>query len=106
MHRFEYTSRDRIVLWAVAAAGLVVNGLFVFTSLARPDVLAEARANPVALAFMIEACVLLAAQAYLLHRWGASRLHWAWLVVLAIVGSLAFALPVVLLWGNCNRPSH
>ena len=36
--------------------------------------------------------------AFLLRKWGASQLQPAWFIVLSLLGSLAFALPVALLW--------
>jgi len=35
---------------------------------------------------------------YLLTRWRVSRLSRAWSVLLSLLGSKAFALPIVLLW--------
>ena len=66
--------------------------------LLQPGVLQEAFSNPVALAFMVEAMLLMGAFAYLLTRWKVNRLHWAWFILLSMLGSMAFALPVVLLW--------
>lgn len=94
----EYRPWERLVLWSVAVIGfVVVNGTFVY-GLLRPDVLEEALANPLALAFMGEAMLLVAVLAYLLHKWGVARLAWGWFVLLSLLGSIAFALPAVLLW--------
>lgn len=95
---FEYRPWERLALWIVATTGFIaVNGTFVY-ALLRPEVLEEALANPLALAFIGEALILMAVFAYLLPRWGVSRLGWFWFVVLSLLGSMAFALPVVLLW--------
>jgi hypothetical protein len=106
MHRdLEYTAAERFWLWTLAVVGLLgVNGAFLYGLLVRPDSLSEALANPIALAFMAEAFVLMAAFAYLLARWGVSRLKWPWFVGLSLLGSMAFALPVVLLWRRGRRP--
>ena len=64
----------------------------------RPGAFAEAMANPIALAFMGEALVLVGVIAYLLTKWRVCRLSWRWFVFLSLLGSMAFALPVVLLW--------
>jgi hypothetical protein len=94
----EYGSSERLLLWSLAVLGfVVVNGAFLY-GLLRPGVLQEALANPVALAFMVEAMVLMGAFAYLLSKWRVSRLSWVWFVLLSLVGSMAFALPIVLLW--------
>jgi len=100
----EYTGGERFGLWVVAGLGFVgVNGAFVYGLLARPDALAAALRNPLAAAFMVEALVLVALLAYLLEKWNLSRLHWGWFVALSILGSLAFALPVALLWRGQPR---
>ncbi len=94
-----YSSRERfglIVIAIVSAVGL--NGVFLYGAL-RSDVLLEALGNPIAVAFILEAFVLVGLLAYLLERWKMSRLRWPWLVGLSLLGGLAFALPVLLLWG-------
>ncbi len=94
----QYSPRERFWLWTLAVFGFVtVNGAFVY-GLFQPGALAEAMANPIALAFQLEAMVLVGVFAYLLSRWGVSRLSWRWFVILSLLGSIAFALPVVLLW--------
>lgn len=100
----EYTARERFWLWTLAAFGFVgVNGVFLWAVATRPDLVDAAFRNPLALAFVLEALVLVGVLAYLLGRWRVSRLHWGWFVLLSLAGSLAFALPVALLWG---RGSH
>ena len=98
MAHVAYSPRERFWLWALAAFGLVfANGAFVHGLLFQPNALAEAMAHPLAAAFIVEALVLTGVLAYLLGRWGVSRLSWRWFVVLSLLGSMAFALPVVLL---------
>ncbi len=95
----EYSAPERFWLWCLALFGFVaVNGAFFYGMLFQPEALANALANPIALAFMLEAFVLMGVFAYLLTKWGVSRLHWGWFVVLWFLGSMAFALPVVVLW--------
>jgi hypothetical protein len=101
-----YSQRERFWLWALAVTGfLVVNGAFLYGLLFQPEAMAIAMRNPISVAFMIEALLLLGAFTYLLPRWGVSRLSSAWFVILSLVGSMAFALPVVLLWGRRRRRS-
>jgi hypothetical protein len=96
-----YSSRERLWLVVLALTGLAgLNGVFVWAVLARPEALGSALANPVAAAFIIEALVLVGVLAYLMARWRVSTVHWAWFVVLALVGGIVFALPVVLLWST------
>lgn len=100
-YNFAYTLRERFWLWMLCLFGFVAaNGVFVYGLLLQPDALAAAMANPIAAAFIIEALVLVGVFAYLLRKWGVSRLSWGWFVVLSLLGSMAFALPVVLLWGH------
>ena len=96
----QYSPRERFWLWTLAIFGFVtVNGAFVY-GLFQPGALAEAMTNPLALAFILEALVLVGVIAYLLSKWGVSRMPWQWFVMLSLLGSIAFALPVVLLWNS------
>ncbi len=101
-----YSPRERLCLWALAAAGLVgINGAFLYAVMFRPESIAAVRTNPLAAAFVVEALVLVGVFAYLLRKWEVSRLHWGWFVVLSLLGSIAFALPVALLWPAGNTAS-
>lgn len=95
----DYSRGQRLWLWLLAAIGFFgINGTFLYILLARPEVMNEALANPLSLAFVIEAMLMTATLAFLLTKWRVSRLSWWWFIVLSLVGSMAFALPVVLLW--------
>ena len=99
MSRIEYSPAERGWLTALAVFGFVaVNGAFFYGLLAMPGSLRAALTNPISLAFLVEALLILAALAYFLGKWGVSRLSWRWFLFLSLVGSMAFALPVVLLW--------
>ena len=94
-----YTRAGRFLLVALAIFGLVVvNGVFVYAAIFQTGTLGQAMRNPIAFAFILEALVLTWAFAFLLRKWGVSRLHPVWFVVLSLIGSMAFALPVALLW--------
>lgn len=96
----EYGPGERIVLWFVALAGLVgMNGAFLY-GMTQPDLVRRTLGNPLAVAFVAEAFVLMGVLAWLLTKWGTARLRWPWFVGLSLLGSMAFALPVVLLWGR------
>jgi len=100
----DYSPTERFWLCALAAVGFVaVNGAFIYGVLACPGALAAALSNPVSLAFLAEALLMLAALAYLLGRWGVARLSWRWFLFLSLLGSMAFALPAVLLWRRQER---
>ena len=94
-----YTKTERFWLATLGVFGfLVVNGAFVYGMLFQPDTLTTAWTNPLAAAFMVEALVLVGVFAYLFERWGVSRLGWGWFVFLSLLGSMAFAIPIVLLF--------
>ena len=102
-----YTARERAALWTLGLVGLVgLNGAFLYGLVRDPDALRAAMTNPVAAAFIVEALVLAGVFAYLLTRWGVSRLHWGWFVGLSLIGGIAFALPVVLLWPRSRATAH
>lgn len=101
MDSSQYSRKERVALWVVAGLGLIgVNGTFLYGLVFVPGAHAEALGNPIALAFMLEAFLLLGLLAYLLAKWRVSRLGPGWFVSLSILGSIAFALPAVLLWGR------
>jgi len=103
LNEVQYSARERFWLWTLAVAGfLVINGAFAY-GLLQPGAFAAAMTNPLALAFMAEAFVLMGVLAYLLTKWKVSRLSWGWFVLLSLLGSMAFALPVALLW---RRPAR
>ena len=99
-----YSPAERAWLWALAVVGFVgVNGAFFYGVITRPNALHDALTNPVSAAFLVEAFLMLAALAYLLGKWGVAQRSWRWFLLLALVGSMAFALPVVLLWGKPKK---
>jgi len=94
-----YSPRERFFLWSLAVLGFVVlNSVFVYGLFVRPDWVREAQSNPISAVFIAEALVLMGTFAYLLTKWKVSRMHWGWFIALSLLGSMAFALPVVLLW--------
>jgi hypothetical protein len=101
--RIVYSGRERLWLSALALFTFFgINGAFVYGLLHR-DVLQAALANPLALAFILEALLLVGVLAYLLRKWDVSRVSWGWFVVLSLAGGLAFALPVALLWSERGK---
>ncbi|VTR98960.1 hypothetical protein [Tuwongella immobilis] len=106
-HPIEYTRTERWALIALAVVGfLAVNGAFLAGLLFHREWLMEAMSNPVALAFIGEALLLVGVFAYLFERWGVSRLHWGWFVGLSLLGSMAFAIPIVLLFPKESAPER
>jgi len=95
----DYNPQERFWLWCLAIFGFfAVNTAFLYGLLFQPDAIVRAITNPIALAFIVEALVLMGVFAYLITKWGVGRLHWGWFVFLSLLGSMAFALPIVLLW--------
>jgi len=98
-HPIEYTATERFGLIVLGAFGfLAVNGAFIYGSVYRPESMMTSLSDPLAAAFIVEALVLVGVFAYLFRRWGVSRLGWGWFVSLSLLGSMAFAIPVVLLF--------
>lgn len=98
-HPINYSTAERLWLAALGLLGLLAgNGAFVYGLLSRPGALPEALANPVSAAFIAESLVLVGVFAYLFRRWGVSRLGWGWFVLLSLLGTMLFAIPVVLLF--------
>lgn len=94
-----YSSAEQLSLWALAVFGFfTVNLAFLYCVVYRLDLVLEALKNPIALAFILEAFLLMGFFAYLLAKWKVAKLHWIWFVGLSLLGSMAFALPIVLLW--------
>lgn len=99
-----YTPAERTVLWSLCIVGVVgLNTAFLYGLFVRPDLLADAHSNPISAAFIIESLLLMCVFAYLFAKWGVSRLHWGWFIALSLLGSMAFALPIVLLWKKKGR---
>ena len=99
-----FNSTERLWLGIVGLVGLVgLNGVFVYSLLYQRDALMQALHNPVALAFIIEALVVMALMAWLLKKWQRNRLGWGWFVVLCLIGGLAFGIPAVLLAPDAKR---
>jgi hypothetical protein len=100
MHReFAFRPGERFLLGSLSAVGFVVlNSVFLYGLLVRPDLHEAAVRNPVALVFMVEALLLMLLLAWLFHRWRLSRIHWLGFVALTMVGSLAFSVPLALLF--------
>ena len=93
-----YSRSERRWLVAIAVIAFAgVNGGFIYGMTMDPGALEAAWRNPISAAFMVEAFVLTLVLAWLLTRWGVSGMSRGWFILLSLIGSIAFALPVVLL---------
>ena len=91
-----YSAQERFWLWTVAiVTGVGLNGV-------DPRALQTALTNPISAAFIVEALLLMVVLAWLLPKWGVSRVSGKAFIVLCLAGGVAFALPVALLWRSAS----
>ncbi len=87
----------RVILLVVAIIAFIgPNGLYLYYASTEPELNREAMSNPVALAFMIEAMMLLALFLWYVYQRTRSVLQLVLYLVLTFAGSLAFSLPLFL----------
>jgi hypothetical protein len=99
MSEIDYSPRERTGLIAFGLIGFFgLNTLFGYAVITRPQAMWDALENPVSLVFIIEAFMLLGLFAYLFGKWGVSCMGWIAFDLLSLLGSMAFAIPVALLW--------
>jgi len=71
----EYSRGEKIALIALGVVGgVVLNTAFIYYAVFHWDLLVQAMTNPVSAAFMVESFMLMGFFAYLLRKWGVSRL--------------------------------
>lgn len=75
-------------------AFLVPNGLYLYFAITQPELNAEAMRNPIALAFMIEAMMLLGLFLVHVYRQTQSWVKVGLFLILSFIGSLAFSFPL------------
>lgn len=92
--------RHRILLWIVAFIGLIgINGVFLYSAIFRPDLVAEAMGNLYAMVFISEAFILLPLLSYLIAVFKLQSPNWLVFIILSLLGSLAFSIPIsILFW--------
>lgn len=97
--------RSRLVLLLVAiVAAAGPNGLYLYFAITQPELNELAARNPIALAFMIEAMMLLGLFLWYVYSRTRSWLQVGIYFVLTFAGSLAFSLPLFL-YRNSNQTS-
>jgi len=97
---FRSLSRTESATLAIlSAVGLIVpNGIFLYVSATDRMALREALANPISAVFMVEALFLMFLFAWLLSRGGSRKPTGIVFILLSLVGSLAFSVPLTLRW--------
>ena len=81
--------------------GLVVpNGLFIYWALTEFSSIADVVNNKLALAFIIEAFLMLGIMTVYFARNPIGKLGWPWFVVFSLIGGLGFGIPFYY-W--CNK---
>jgi len=96
----ELSKSQRIILWSASAIGLFgINGLFLYAAIFHLEQIGEVHTNLFAMAFVLEAFVLLPVLCFLIAAAKLTSPGWKSFLVLSLVGSLAFSIPFgVLRW--------
>lgn len=90
-----------MVLLIVALFGLFVpNGLFIYWAFTEFSSVADVLDNKLALAFIIEAFLVLGIMSVYFARNPIGKLRWPWFVAFSLIGGLGFGIPFYY-W--CNK---
>lgn len=93
-----FSARERAAVAGLALASLLIpNGIFVWYIFCHPDVVRAAFTNPVSAVFIAEAFILMILFAWLLKRVAVRQPTGFQFVILSLIGSLGFSVPVTLL---------
>ena len=83
-----------MILLIVAAFGLIVpNGLFIYFTIFEFDSFTSVIQNKLALAFIIDAFMVMAILCVYFYKNPPGRIRWPWFAVLSLIGGLGFSLP-------------
>jgi len=97
MNRPVLTSVESKLLFALAIFALIVpNGIFLWYAFFDRDVVFAALTNPVSLVFVLEAFALMGLFAWLIAKTRLTRPGWKGFVLLSLVGSMLFSVPLVI----------
>ena len=97
MKSISLSKNESTVLLALACVGLIIpNGIFLYYFFADTVTFNAAIANPVAVVFISEAFFLMFLVAWLLHRTGTNRLKPVLFIILSLLGSMAFSIPLAI----------
>ena len=96
----------RTLLGLAALFGLLgPNGVFVYYALFRWNDLMAAMHDPVTLAFVVEALVVMALLAWFFTQRPLGRYGWKTFVVLGLIGGLGFGVPALILLNARTKAS-
>lgn len=100
-----FSRNQEIGLLILSLVGLLgPNGLFIWATVAKPELLWAAMSNPVAQVFMVEAFVLMFLFAYLIARQGLRSPGWGAFILMSLIGSMMFSVPAALyFWSRQAR---
>jgi len=84
------------LLVAAIIGFFAINGPFLYYAILDKDTYAEAMGNGMTLAFMGEAFLLMFFFAFLIFKLGWKRPGWLFFIVMSLLGSLAFSIPLQL----------
>ncbi len=100
MDKMKLNKSYRILLRVASGFGLlVINGVFLYCVIFKPELVGEAMGNLYSLVFMLEAFILLPLLCFLISIYKLRSPNWVGFLVLSLLGSLAFSIPFsVLLW--------
>ena len=89
------SSRSRFLILLFAIVTFVgPNGMFLYYAFSRPELMQQANANPIALAFMIEAMMMLGLFLVFIWRKSKSVAKVLLYLFLSFIGSLAFSVAI------------
>lgn len=104
----DLTRAQRIGLWLFSGIGLIgINGAFLYAVCFRPEHIQAIQTNFLAMAFVIEAFLLLGLFCVVVHLCNLRRPGWRGFLALSLLGSLAFSIPLcILLWSRSRGGSE
>lgn len=101
-----FTKKQETFLLVLAIFGFIVpNGCFLYYSLTAPAIVSAALNNPVSLAFIAEAFLLMFLLAWLIRQSGYRSPGWLAFIVMSLVGSMAFSVPAFLYFASRKKRS-
>ena len=93
-----------MALLLIALFGLFVpNGIFIYWLFTEYNGMSDVLNNKLALAFIIEAFLVLGLMSVYFARNPIGRFKWYWFIVLSLIGGLGFGIPFYYWWSQRER---